>query len=102
MQDGMTEEQRARLNAFLHGEDHTTKPVEKQDQQPCEHLLKELRILAKVAQTEETLVGLYYYAQAVADLQYFLKHGVSLREAESADQRGREGARIMASCTMQG
>ena len=105
MSDGMTEEQRERLRQWqaqegLESTESLTTETPTKQEGPhgahvlVDHLKHELMVLQQCSDGEETLVGLFYYSQAIADLEYFIKHGVSLREAEDARTRGQQGTLI--------
>jgi len=90
----MTEEQRARLLQWqqeqtpMSTEVPLQRVVQPDVQRALKHMRHELAILQECSDDEETLIGLVYYGLAVADLEYFLEHGVSLREDQSAQMRG--------------
>lgn len=103
MSDGMTEEQRAKLAEWMRQDQGTpdvptplaiSRDATEEGKRLIAHLEQELDILQDVSENEETLVGLFYYAQAIADLRYFVEHGVSQREGNSAHERGRQGMMV--------
>jgi len=107
MSDGMTDEQRERLKQWQKQEGLVAGEVVpfKRVAQPeakrmVEHLKQELNVLQRCSENEETLVGLFYYSQAIADLEYFVEHGVSLREAESPHTRGQRGTVVSRTAMM--